>query len=63
MAVISVGKNNHYGHPSPITLEHLKINNVTIFRTDQLGAIEIEYHVNGKGNRIITGKQETIIVK
>lgn len=40
IAVISVGKNNHYGHPSPITLNLFKLLNIKYFRTDQLGDIE-----------------------
>ena len=38
-AVISSGKNNRYGHPSPITLETLVKNGVIIYRTDDLGHI------------------------
>ncbi len=38
-AVISVGQDNNYGHPSPIVLNRLKEHNVQIFRTDLQGAI------------------------
>lgn len=38
IAVISVGKNNQYSHPSSETLERLK--NIKILRTDLLGDIE-----------------------
>ena len=36
-SIISVGKNNHYGHPNKEVLENL--NNSKIFRTDQDGSI------------------------
>jgi len=41
IAVISVGKNNKYGHPTSFTLDLLKSKNIKTFRTDQNGDIEI----------------------
>ena len=41
IAVISVGKNNKYGHPNPFTLELLKNLSIRTLRTDQVGDIEI----------------------
>lgn len=41
LAVISVGKNNKYGHPAPSTIQLLKDRNIKILRTDQQGDIEI----------------------
>lgn len=41
LAVISVGKNNIYGHPAPEILELLKKYNVITMRTDEVGDIEI----------------------
>ena len=41
LAVISVGKNNSYGHPAKETLELLKKYNVRVLRTDKDGEIEI----------------------
>jgi len=38
-AVISVGKDNSYDHPSDQTLQRLNENGVEIFRTDELGTI------------------------
>ena len=38
-AIISVGKNNSYGHPNKSVLEILKENNVIIKRTDKMGTI------------------------
>lgn len=41
IAVISVGKNNKYGHPTPFVLEILRNKDIKILRTDQVGDIEI----------------------
>lgn len=38
-AVISVGKNNSYGHPAQSTLDRLKNAGVTLYRTDENGTI------------------------
>lgn len=39
IAVISVGRDNSFGHPSQETLE--KLADIKIFRTDQDGAVKI----------------------
>ena len=41
-ALIGVGKDNKFGHPSNITLETLKQLNTKIYRTDQCGEISIK---------------------
>lgn len=41
-AVISVGKNNRYGHPSSETLERLNARGIRILRTDEAGDILYE---------------------
>jgi len=41
VAVISVGKDNYYGHPDPDTLERLELFGCRILRTDELGSIII----------------------
>lgn len=38
-AVISVGKNNNYGHPSQEVFERLETHKVDLFRTDLQGVI------------------------
>ena len=40
-AVIGVGKDNKFGHPSDITIENLNKENIQIYRTDQMGEIVI----------------------
>jgi len=39
LAVISVGTNNKFNHPSPVILDRLLTGGVNIFRTDQMGSI------------------------
>ena len=43
-SIISVGKNNRYGHPNDSVLGNL--NNSKIYRTDQDGSIEIKLNKN-----------------
>ncbi|MFP4660838.1 MAG: ComEC/Rec2 family competence protein [Halanaerobiales bacterium] len=38
-AVISVGRDNRYGHPVPAVLERLELRNINIYRTDLHGTI------------------------
>ena len=42
LAVISAGKDNPYGHPSPEVMERLegKLGSENVFRTDEHGTIE-----------------------
>jgi competence protein ComEC len=39
--VISVGKDNDYGHPSPMALAVLRRDGYTAYRTDQRGDIAV----------------------
>ena len=48
-AIISVGKDNDYGHPSDETIKKLQNLGTTIYRTDELGTIELI----SDGNNII----------
>jgi len=41
VAVISVGKENKFGHPTKEVLDKLKAKNIEIKRTDQNGEIKI----------------------
>lgn len=44
VAVISVGRSNFYGHPSPETVERLENYGCEVFRTDDEGAVVMEYY-------------------
>ena len=44
-SIISVGKNNRYGHPKESVLDIL--NNSKIYRTDIDGSIQIKFNING----------------
>ncbi|MET3699309.1 competence protein ComEC [Bacillus oleivorans] len=48
-AVISVGKNNWYGHPDPEVLRNLKEEDIKVFRTDQNGAIQYKLNLFSNG--------------
>ena len=40
-AVISVGKNNSYGHPAQAVLDRLAAAGASVYRTDQMGTVTI----------------------
>jgi competence protein ComEC len=51
-AIISVGRNNLFGHPAPSTLEALRVAGVATYRTDRDGAVTLESdgtHVLARG--------------
>lgn len=51
IALIGVGKNNLFGHPSDEIIKRLEEINVKVYRTDLNG--EIEIIVNNKGNYLV----------
>ena len=48
IALIGVGKDNLFKHPSYETIEKLNSNNIKIYRTDEMGEITIMVSKNGK---------------
>ena len=56
-AVIEVGQENSYGHPTKQTLDKLKAAEVTVYRTDQNGIIEIKS--DGKDLKVTPAKVRT----
>jgi competence protein ComEC len=49
-AVISVGRHNRYGHPTPDVLARLAAHGVTVLRTDERGTIT--FSTDGHGARL-----------
>lgn len=49
-AIIGVGEDNKFGHPSGSTIQNLEKANIRIYRTDKMGEIEIK--TNGKEIKI-----------
>ena len=41
LAIVSAGRKNRFGHPTPETLERLKTVGARVFRTDELGDVEL----------------------
>jgi competence protein ComEC len=52
LALISVGEDNPFGHPSPVSLEALAVHGVDVVRTDQDGEIAIDV---GRGDWSVSG--------
>lgn len=48
VALIGVGKNNKFGHPSDSVLQTLNNFEIKVYRTDLVGEIEIKVNNNGK---------------
>jgi competence protein ComEC len=49
-AVISVGRNNNYGHPAPEVLARLARHGVSMYRTDRSGTVT--FSTDGHGERV-----------
>lgn len=47
IAIIPVGKQNVFDHPSPETINRLTTNNITVYRTDESGAVILELTPRG----------------
>ena len=47
VAIISVGRNNLFGHPAPTTIEALRDAGIATYRTDRDGAVRVESDGNG----------------
>lgn len=48
IALIGVGKNNKFGHPTNEVIERLKACGTKIYRTDENGEIDVIVNNNGK---------------
>lgn len=56
IALIGVGKDNTFGHPSQITIDNLKLINTEIYRTDENGEIIIKIDKKGISTRTFVKK-------
>lgn len=41
LGLVSVGANNDYGHPSPLTMAELAADGMQVYRTDQVGDLAV----------------------
>ncbi len=48
VAVISVGRYNRFGHPSPAVLRRLRDNGVRVYRTDRAGSVHVRVEPSGR---------------
>ena len=60
VALISVGKNNRYRHPSYLTLKRLEAYGVKIYRSDLQGMVKIVYY--GGKNYVMTSSGFKFII-
>jgi competence protein ComEC len=59
IAVVSVGRGNHFGHPAPQVLERYRSAGAQIFRTDQDGAVRLDTDGHQIDVRTFTGRTLT----
>jgi len=57
IALIGVGKDNNFGHPNLEVLQRLENMNCTIFRTDEMGEIQININSKGRIRKITQQKK------
>ncbi len=62
VGVISTGKGNPYGHPHKEVLDRLEKKGITVFRTDELGTLQLftrgkGYEIRAGGKRIYSSEQ------
>jgi competence protein ComEC len=60
VAVVSVGGQNLFGHPAPEVLARFRAHGVSLFRTDQSGAIAMESDGRELRVRTMAGEEMTI---
>jgi competence protein ComEC len=57
-AIISVGRNNMFGHPAPSTIETLKRFGANVYRTDENGSASVTTDGQGAAIAALVGPQE-----
>ncbi len=48
VALVSVGRHNHYGHPSPEVIERLRRHGIEVHRTDREGTVRVRAWADGR---------------
>ena len=56
IAVVSVGRGNHFGHPAPQVLERYRAAGATVFRTDRDGAVTLDTDGYAMNIQTFTGR-------
>jgi competence protein ComEC len=59
VAVVSVGRGNRYHHPSAVALGRLEVAGSEIWRTDELGTVEV--WTDGSSFRVSAGGRERVL--
>ena len=60
VAVISLGRSNPFGHPSPLVLERYERAGSRLFRTDRDGAITVDTDGRSLEIRTFTGREARV---
>jgi competence protein ComEC len=60
IAVVSAGRNNHFGHPVPEVLERYRVAGAQVFRTDRDGAVTIDTDGVSSSVRTFTGRDLSV---
>ena len=60
VAIVSVGRANHFGHPVPEVLDRYRAIGAEIFRTDQDGAVMVETDGKSIDVRSFTGRRLSV---
>jgi competence protein ComEC len=61
VAVVSVGRANHFGHPVPAVLERYRAVGAEIFRTDQDGAVSVDTDGDSLSVHTFSGRRSAFV--
>ncbi len=60
VAVVSVGRSNHFGHPAPAVLQRYQEVQAEVFRTDRDGAVTVDTDGTSLDVHTFTGERSTV---